>query len=77
MKTSAEWLAAAGTWIKMFVATVLASFLTLVTTTGSIPTDGKSLQAVLVSGLVSVLPVVITALNKNNDSYGMGFKPSE
>ena len=77
MKTSQEWLRVGGTWGKMFLSACLASILTLITTTGSIPTDGKSWQAVLISGLVAVIPVVMTALNKDNPEYGMGYKPSE
>jgi hypothetical protein len=77
MKTLAEWKAAAGTWLRVFLSSALAALLTLIMTTGNLPTDLHSLQAIVISGLVSVLPVVINALNSRDSRYGMGFKPQQ
>lgn len=73
MKTSAEWKAAAHSWLKIFLSAVIASFLSLLVSTGDFPTDLNSLKAILVSGLVAVLPVIKNMLDGKDPRYGKGY----
>lgn len=59
-------------WLKVFGASVLTAFLAILTTTGSIPTDGNAWMGVLIAGLVSVIPVIINWLDPNDPRYGRG-----
>ncbi|HEY6796524.1 MAG TPA: hypothetical protein VI248_17755 [Kineosporiaceae bacterium] len=64
--------AAAGTYLRAVLAAALASVLTVFTTTGHFPSDGKEWLALLWAVLLAVLPVVINFLNPNDQRYGRG-----
>ena len=59
-------------WLKVFLAAVLTSLLTILISTGSWPTNGEGWTAVAVSGLVAVIPVIVNWLNPNYTMYGKG-----
>lgn len=59
-------------WGGTFVSALIASLLAILTTTGEIPMDGTTWVAILVSGLVAVLPVIRNWLDTNYSGYGRG-----
>lgn len=64
-------------WVKIFLAAVISSFLSLVVAGDTILLDVQAWEAILISGLVSVLPVIINWLNPNDTRYGRGSVDSE
>ena len=66
----------AWSWFRIFAAAVVSAFTYAVITTQAIPTDGKALIGLLVAGIVSVGPVIVNYLNKNDPRYGTGADPA-
>lgn len=64
--------AAAFSYGKVLLATVLALFLADGADVFSV--DATDLQAWLAAGIAAVLPVVISALDKNDSRYGRGYE---
>lgn len=64
-------------WGRVFLAAVASSFLSLVVAGNTVALDIKAWEAVLISGLVAVVPVVVNYLNPNDTRYGRGSKDSE
>lgn len=62
----------AKSWLKVFLASVLTAFLTIVTATSSLPTSGEAWVGILIAGLVAVIPVIINWLDPNDPRYGRG-----
>ncbi len=62
-------------WARVFAAAVIASFVTLVASSGTVALDGEAAMAILVSGIVAVGPVILNWLNKDDPRYGKGFEP--
>lgn len=58
------------TWINTFVSAILASLITILATTHSLALDWTSIQAILYSGVIAVLPVVKNYFDKGYDQYG-------
>ncbi len=59
-------------WANVFVAAVIASFLAILVDTGTLALDMKSVEAIIISGLVAVLPVVKNYFDANDPRYGRG-----
>ena len=59
-------------WANVFVAAVITALLTVLVDTGSLALDWKSIEAVLIAGLVAVLPVIKNYFDKNDPRYGKG-----
>ena len=59
-------------WAKVFLASVLTAFFTIITTTKELPTSVEAWQGILIAGLLSVIPVIINWLNPNDTRYGRG-----
>jgi hypothetical protein len=57
-------------WANVFVAAVITALLVVVVDTQTLALDGKTLEAVLIAGLVAVLPVVKNYFDKNDTRYG-------
>lgn len=58
-------------WLNVFVSALIASVLVVFTENdGSIPLDGKTWIAVLISGLVAVLPVIKNYFDTHDPRYG-------
>ena len=64
--------AAVFSWLKVFLATVLALFLADGADVFSV--NVTDLKAWLAAGVAAVVPVVINALNPNDTRYGKGFE---
>lgn len=59
-------------WLKVFGASVLTAFLTILTATQALPTSAEAWTGILIAGLVAVIPVIINWLNPNDTRYGRG-----
>lgn len=57
-------------WANVFVAAVIASFLALIVDSGTLALDIRALEAIVISGLVAVLPVIKNYFDKNDPRYG-------
>jgi branched-subunit amino acid transport protein len=57
-------------WLNVFVAAVITALLVVIVDTQTLALDGKTLEAVLIAGLVAVLPVVKNYFDKNDPRYG-------
>lgn len=64
-------------WLRVFLAAVASSFLSLVLAGDSVLLDIKAWEAVLISGIVAVFPVIINYLNPNDTRYGRGSTSGE
>jgi hypothetical protein len=58
------------TWVNTFMSAILASLTTILVTTQSLALDWVTLQAVLYSGVIAVLPVIKNYFDKGYDQYG-------
>lgn len=63
-------------WARIFLAAVASTFLSLVVSGNTVALDFKAWEAVLISGLVAVVPVVINYLNPKYPMYGKGYTPN-
>lgn len=61
-------------WINVFVAAVITAWLTILVSTQSLSLDWLALEAILIAGLVSVLPVIRNYFNKEDHRYGVGYE---
>ena len=68
-------LAALATYGRGVLAAGLTAVLTVFTTTGHFPSNGKEFGALLWAVLIAVLPVVINYLNPNDVRYGRDADP--
>lgn len=59
-------------WANIFIAAVIASFLTVIVDTGTLQLDWKAAQAIIISGLVAVLPVIKNYFDTSDTRYGRG-----
>lgn len=59
-------------WLNVFLSAVTASFLALIISTQTLAIDWLAVQAILISGLVAVLPVVKNYFDKSDPRYGKG-----
>lgn len=57
-------------WLNVFLSATIASFLAMVTEAGVDGLDTRALWAVLISGLVAVLPVIKNYLDTDDPRYG-------
>lgn len=58
-------------WLNVFVSALIASVLVVFTeNSGSIPLEGKTWTAVLISAVVAVLPVIKNYFDTHDPRYG-------
>jgi branched-subunit amino acid transport protein len=57
-------------WLNVFVAAVITALLVVVVDSQTLALDWKAVEAVLIAGLVAVLPVVKNYFDKNDPRYG-------
>jgi branched-subunit amino acid transport protein len=57
-------------WLNVFVAAVITALLVVVVDSQTLALDWKTVEAVLIAGLVAVLPVVKNYFDKNDPRYG-------
>lgn len=62
------------TWLNTFVSAILASLTTVLVTTQSLTLDWVTLQAVLYSGVIAVLPVIRNYFSDEYTQYGKNIK---
>jgi hypothetical protein len=59
-------------WGNIFIAAIITAFTVVIVETGTLALDWKTLEAVLIAGLVAVLPVIKNYLDPNDHRYGKG-----
>lgn len=59
-------------WLNVFVAAAITALLTVLVDTGSLAFDWQSVQAVIIAGLVAVLPVMRNYFDSSDTRYGRG-----
>jgi hypothetical protein len=57
-------------WANVFVAAVITAFFVVIVETQTLALDGRTLEAVLIAGLVAVLPVIKNYFDPNDPRYG-------
>lgn len=61
-------------WFNVFVAAVITAWLTLLVSTQSLSLDWVTLEAILIAGLVAVLPVAKNYFDSHDHRYGKGYE---
>lgn len=59
-------------WLKVFAASALTAFVTIVASTKELPTTSEAWTGILVAGILAVGPVIINWLNPHDTRYGRG-----
>jgi hypothetical protein len=59
-------------WGNVFIAAVITALLVVIVDTKTLALDWKTLEAVIVAGLVAVLPVVKNYFDTSDHRYGKG-----
>lgn len=60
-------------WLNVFISALITSVLVIFTeNNGTIPMDGKTWLAALISAVVAVLPVIKNYFDTNDTRYGKG-----
>ena len=60
-------------WFNVFISALITSVLVVLTeNNGSVPLDGKTWLAVLISAVVAVLPVIKNYFDTSDTRYGKG-----
>lgn len=57
-------------WLNVFVAAVITALLVVIVDSQTLALDWKAVEAVIIAGLVAVLPVVKNYFDKNDPRYG-------
>ena len=57
-------------WANVFIAALITALLVVIVDTQTLALDWKTLEAVLIAGLVAVLPVVKNYFDKSDPRYG-------
>ena len=63
-------------WANVFVAAVITALLVTVVDQQTLALDWKAVEAVLIAGLVAVLPVVRNYFDKSDPRYGRTYEGS-
>ena len=64
-------------WANVFMAAVITALLVVIVDTQTLALDWKTLEAVLIAGLVAVLPVVRNYFDKSDHRYGRNASSEE
>lgn len=60
-------------WLNVFVSALITAVLVILTENhGTIPMDGQTWLAAVISAVVAVLPVIKNYFDKNDTRYGRG-----
>lgn len=59
-------------WANVFMAAVITALLVVIVDTQTLALDWKTVEAILIAGIVAVLPVVRNYFDKNDHRYGKG-----
>jgi hypothetical protein len=61
-------------WANVFIAALITAFTVVIVETGTLAIDWKTAEAILIAGLVAVLPVIKNYLDTSDHRYGRGFE---
>lgn len=61
-------------WANVFIAAAITAFLVVIVDTGSLAFDLKTAEAIVIAGLVAVLPVIKNYLDSSDHRYGRGYE---
>lgn len=61
-------------WLNVFMAAVITALLIVLVDNQTLALDWKTLEAVLIAGLVAVLPVMRNYFDKNDHRYGVNYE---
>jgi len=59
-------------WGNIFFAALITAFTVVIVETGTLALDWKTLEAMIIAGLVAVLPVIKNYLDPSDHRYGKG-----
>lgn len=59
-------------WVNSFFAAVITALIITLTDTKTLALDWNTIQAIIISGLVAVLPVIRNYFDKGDTRYGRG-----
>ena len=59
-------------WVNAFFAAVVTALLVVIVNTQTLALDWKTIEAILIAGLVAVLPVIRNYFDKSDTRYGKG-----
>jgi branched-subunit amino acid transport protein len=57
-------------WANVFIAAVITALLVVIVDTNTLALDWKTVEAVLIAGLVAVLPVIKNYFDPSDPRYG-------
>jgi uncharacterized membrane protein len=61
-------------WGNIFLAALITAFLVVIVETKTLALNWETLEAVLIAGLVAVLPVIKNYLDSSDHRYGRGYE---
>jgi hypothetical protein len=64
-------------WFNIFFAAVITAWLTLLVSNQTLSLDLASAEAIVIAGLIAVLPVVRNYFNSHDHRYGKGYEEEE
>jgi hypothetical protein len=64
-------------WFNVFFAAVITAWLTLLVSNQTLSLDLASAEAILIAGLIAVLPVVRNYFDSHDHRYGKGYEEEE
>jgi hypothetical protein len=64
-------------WFNIFFAAVITAWLTLLVSNQTLSLDLASAEAILIAGLIAVLPVVRNYFDSHDHRYGKGYEEEE
>ena len=59
-------------WVNVFFAAVVTALLVVIVNTQTLAFDWKTVEAILIAGLVAVLPVIRNYFDTSDTRYGKG-----
>ncbi len=72
MNISQQTKAMIKSWFNVFIAAVITALLVVLVDTKTLALDWQTIEAILIAGLVAVLPVVRNYFDKSDIRYGRG-----
>lgn len=64
-------------WFNVFIAAVITALTVVIVDTKTLALDWQTLEAILIAGLVAVLPVIKNYFDKSDPRYGRKEEPIE
>ena len=64
-------------WGNVFLAAVIAALTVVIVETQTLALDWKTVEAVLIAGIVAVLPVIKNYFDRSDHRYGKGYEEEQ